>query len=289
VPYEYISTQDASQIANLRERFDVILFPPVSRNVSPQDLVNGYTPGPPLPWKKTELTPNLGVDETDDMRPGLGLAGVANLLRFVEDGGLLVTARDTSVWAIEYGLARWVRTVETSKLKAPGTIVQSRVMDKQSAIVQGYDDTIPLYFSGGPVFRVGFRDNPEQPESRPSGRGGKNDPDVPQGRPFVPAPERPKPAPFQLPEDAPWSVEHIFPREEDRPRVIVSYAEKADQLLLSGMLEGGDELADKPAVILAPRGKGNVLLFSNNPMWRMNTDGTYALVMNAVMNWDGLD
>ncbi len=54
------------------------------------------------------------------------------------------------------------------------------------------------------------------------------------------------------------------------------------------MLEGGDELAGKPAVILVPRGKGNILLMANNPMWRMNTDGSYALVMNAVMEWDKL-
>jgi hypothetical protein len=286
IPYEYISTQDASRTPNLRERFDVILFPPVGRVSSPE-LVNGYPPGPPLPWKKTDLTPNLGVDETDDMRPGLGLSGVENLTRFVEEGGLLVTSRDTAVWAAEYGLARWVRVVDTNKLKAPGTVVQAKVDDKKSAIVTGYDDTVPLYFSGSPVFRVGIRDD-APPESRPSGRGGKNDPDIPQGRPFVAPPERPKNEPFAEPEDAPWNAEAFLPREEDRPRVIISFAEKADQLLLSGMLEGGDELAGKPAVILAPRGKGNVLLFANNPMWRMNTVGAYPLVVNAILNWDHL-
>src|SRR6185436_1102150 len=155
-------------------------------------------------------------------------------------------------------------------------------------IVTGFDDTMPLYYSGSPVFRVGYRDEQTPPDSRPSGRGTKNDPDVPQGRPFVQPPERPKPEPFALPEDAPWSVEAIIPAAEDRPRVIVSFAEKADQLLLSGMLEGGDELAGKPAVILAPRGKGNILLFSINPMWRMKTPGAYALVMNAVRKWDQL-
>ena len=34
------------------------------------------------------------------------------------------------------------------------------------------DDTLPLYFSGGPVFKVGFREERTQ-ESRPSGRGGR--------------------------------------------------------------------------------------------------------------------
>jgi len=285
VPYDYISTQDASAIADLRERYDVILFPPVGGSrATPQDLVNGYPPGPPLPWKKTELTPNLGVDETDDMRPGLGLSGVQNLLRFVEEGGLLVTARDTSVWAIEYGLARWVRVVPTTKLKAPGTIVRGTLTDKTHAIGKGYDEMIPLYFSGGPVFRVGYREERET-DPRPSGRGGKDDPDVPQGRPYIPLPERAKPAPgeagFQLPEDAPWTVEAYLPRAEDRPRVVISFAEK--DLLLSGMLEGADEISGKPAVIDVPRGKGHVILMSTNPMWRMNTPGLYGLVMNAIL------
>jgi len=176
-------------------------------------------------------------------------------------------------------------------LRAPGTIVAATVIDKKSPIVTGYDETIPLYFSSSPVFRVGL--TPEPPaETRPSGRGSKDDPDVPQGRPFVPLPERPKPAAgeegFQPPEDLPGNSDYAMPRPEDRPRVIVSFAKKADQLLMSGMLDGGDELAGKPAVIDAPRGRGHVILFACNPMWRQNTQGSYALVMNAIMNWDHL-
>jgi hypothetical protein len=291
VPYTYISTQQVAKMPNLREKFDVIIFPPTGGNNASQEIVNGLPPGPPLPWKKTSLTPNLAVDETDDMRPGLGLSGVANLTAFVEGGGLLITARDTSVWAAEYGLARYVRVVPSQKLRAPGTILSASVTDKKSPIAAGYDETIPIYYANSPIFRVGLNQPPEA-ESRPSGRGGKNDPDVPQGRPFVPLPERPKPAPgeegFQLPEDAPWNSDFAFPAAEDRPRVIVSFAAKADQLLLSGMLDGGEELAGKPVVIDAPRGRGHIILFASNPMWRQNTQGNYALVMNAIMNWDRL-
>jgi hypothetical protein len=286
VPYDYISTQNITRVSDLRAVYDVIIFPPVgSGRASAQDIVNGYASGPPLPWRKTELTPNIGVDETADMRPGLGLIGVARLQKFVEEGGLLITARDTSVWAIEYGLARWVRVVDTNKLKAPGTIVQGTVTDKKHPIAHGYDDSLPLYFSGSPVFSVGFRDERTPPDSRPSGRGGKDDPDVVQGRPFIPMPERPKPEPgeagFQMPEDAPWSMEAYMPGVDERPKVVISFAEK--DLLLSGMLEGGEEIAGKPAVIDVPRGKGHIILMSTNPMWRMNTSGLYALVMNAVM------
>jgi hypothetical protein len=290
VPYTYLSTQDVSRATNLRDRFDVIVFPPSGGN-TPQEIVNGMPPGPPLPWKKTELTPNLAVDQTDDMRPGLGITGVAALQQFVEDGGLLITARDTSAWAVTYGLARWVSLVDTNRLRAPGTIVSAAVVDKTSPIATGYDETLPIYFAGSPVFKVGVRDESTN-ESRPSGRGTKTDPDVPQGRPFVPLPERAKPAAgeegFQMPEDAPYNFEPYMPRAEDRPRVVVSFAKKPDQLLLSGMLEGADEIAGKPVVIDAPRGKGHVLLFANNPMWRQNTQGSYALIMNAILNWDHL-
>jgi hypothetical protein len=290
IPYSYISTQEVARTPNLREKFDVILFAPTGGSNSSAEIVNGLPPGPPLPWHKTALTPNLGgIDETDDMRPGLGLIGVDNLSRFVEGGGLLITARDTSVWAVQYGLARWVRVIEPQKLRAPGTILLASVVDKKSPIAAGYDDTLPIYYASTPIFQVGLTP-PPAPESRPSGRGGKNDPDVPQGRPFVPLPDRPKPAPgeegFQTAEDAPWNSDYAMPLPEDRPRVIVAFAKEADKLLLSGMLEAGEELAGKPVVIDAPRGKGHILLFANNPMWRQNTQGSYALVTNAIMNWD---
>ena len=97
----------------------------------------------------------------------------------------------------------------------------------------------------------------------------------------MPLPEKPKSEPFATPEDAPWSSEHLMPKPEERPKVVISFAEK--ELLLSGMLEGADELSNKPAVIDVPRGKGHVILMSTNPMWRMNTPGLYGLVMNAIL------
>ena len=291
LPYSYISTQSVAKDSELRASYDVIIFPPVGRSSS-QDIVNGLPPGPPLPWKKTPLTPNLGVDQTDDMRPGLGIAGLANIKRFVEDGGLLITVQETARWAVDYGLARWVRVIETPKLKAAGSILRAAFVDRTSPVAYGYDETLPVYFDGSPVFKVGVFDRPERDSQRPSGRGGKDDPDVPQGRPFIPTPERPTPGPgeegFQLPEDLRIFYEPYLPRIEDRPRVIVAFPKEADKILLSGMLEGAEEISGKPVVIDAPLGKGHVLLFANNPMWRVNTQGSYALVTNAILNFDHL-
>ena len=32
--------------------------------------------------------------------------------------------------------------------------------------------------------------------------------------------------------------------------------------------------------------KGHVVLFSNNPVWRGETHGSYALVFNTILNFD---
>jgi hypothetical protein len=71
--------------------------------------------------------------------------------------------------------------------------------------------------------------------------------------------------------------------------VILAFTKEPDQVLLSGMLEGADEIAGKPAVIDSPLGKGHILLFANNPMWRMNTQGNYALIFNAIFNYQNLN
>ena len=108
VPFTYISTQDVSRDPNLKSKYDVILFAPVGRGA--QAIINGLPMyGNPLPWKKTQLTPNLGgIDETDDMRPGLGWSGLQNLQKFVKDGGLFITVDDTSEFAVNYGFTAGV-------------------------------------------------------------------------------------------------------------------------------------------------------------------------------------
>jgi hypothetical protein len=290
IPYEYLSTQDVAGLGELRRRYDVILFPPAGG--SPQDIVEGLPDGPALPWRRTLLTPNLGVDETDDMRPGLGLDGVRALARFVEEGGVLIAVRDAARFAVGYGLARHVTALEPETLKARGTLVRAAVTDRGSPVTAGYGDTAPVYFPGGFAFRLGSPDREEREARRPSGRGGRDDPDVPQGRPYVAVPERPTPASgeegFQLPENLPFLSAGRIPRPEDRPRALLAFPKEAGEILLSGMLEGAEGVAGQALVVDAPRGKGHVLLYACNPMWRGTTQGSYALVTNALFAWDRL-
>ena len=80
---------------------------------------------------------------------------------------------------------------------------------------------------------------------------------------------------------------YVIPPAE-RPRVVLRYGDSKD-LLVSGLLENGKEIAQHPAVVDVPVQKGHIVLFSNNPVWRGQTRGTYFLVFNAILNFDNLN
>jgi hypothetical protein len=298
VPYDYISTQVIAKDANLNAKYDVIVFPPVGRNA--QGIINGMPMwGNPLPWKTTELTPNIGkIDSTDDMRPGLGLTGIMNLDAFIRKGGVLITTDDTSDVAVNYGMTQGVSMQRSTTLKAPGTVVRARFVDSASPIAYGYADNLSVYISNAATFAVssgsGRGDRGPAGEGatdRPTGRGTADDPDVPQGRPIAQAPpEEPRVEPWQyaIPtEEQLRNGVNIIPPQQ-RPRVILRFGDSRD-LLVSGLLEGGASIAQRPAVVDVPHDKGHVILFSPNPMWRGETQGSYFMVFNAILNFDNLD
>jgi hypothetical protein len=292
VPFAYISTQDVARDPNLKSKYDVILFAPVGRGS--QAIINGLPMyGNPLPWKKTELTPNLGrLDETDDMRPGLGWSGLQNLQKFVKDGGLFITVDDTTDFAVNYGFTAGVSVNRSQRLRAVGVILRTKMVDSTSPIAYGYGDSLAMYCSNGPIYSinngVGGRQRPQQ---RATGRGTLDDPDVPQGRPPAEIPEPP-------PRVEPWEAPPVTDEQRrnavglippnQRPRVVLRYADSRD-LFVSGLLDGGDEIAQRAAIIDVPSGNGHVLLFSTNPFWRGQTKGSYFLVFNAILNWDNLN
>jgi hypothetical protein len=74
----------------------------------------------------------------------------------------------------------------------------------------------------------------------------------------------------------------------ERPRVIFRYASTRD-LLVSGLVENGNEIADHAAVVDSPEGTGHVVMFSTNPIYRGETVGNYSLVLNTIMNFDNLN
>jgi len=293
VPFAYISTQDVSREPNLKSKYDVILFAPVGRGA--QAIINGLPMySNPLPWKKTQLTPNLGaIDETDDMRPGLGWNGLQNLQKFVKDGGLFITVDDTSDFAVNYGFTSGVSVNRSQRLRAVGAILRTKAVDAASPIAYGYGDSLAMYCMNGPIFNInnGVGGRGGRPAPRATGRGTPDDPDVPQGRapaeiPEPPARVEPWEAPPVMDEQLRNAIGLIPPNQ--RPRVVLRYADSRD-LFVSGLLDGGDEIAQRAAIIDVPSGNGHVLLFSTNPFWRGQTKGSYFLVFNAILNWDNLN
>jgi len=99
----------------------------------------------------------------------------------------------------------------------------------------------------------------------------------------------PSPKPWQptpLNEEQTRNNPYLIP-EEYRPNVILRYAESKG-LLMDGLLDNGSAIAELPVVVDAHLGKGNVLLFANNPIYRGETIGTYGLVFNAILNYEHL-
>ena len=296
VPYDYISTQTVAASPDLHAKYDVLLMAPVGQ-ANTQQIVDGLPMwGNPLPWKKTDLTPNLGrIDSTDDMRPGLGYSGVANLGKFVEDGGLLITAEDTARMAIDLGLAPGVSVNPLGGVKVVGSVLATVVNDTASPVAYGYTTAPEVYSERGLSFNVSNLAGPgayrrfAPSDHRTTGRGSADDPDTPQARPSVQADTQPRPKPWQ---PAPLNVEqtrnnpYVIPAAL-RPDVVLRYAD-ADHLLVSGLLDNGQSLAQHATVVTAHLGKGSVLLFANNPIYRGETIGSYSLLLNAVLNHDQL-
>ncbi|MCU1240728.1 MAG: hypothetical protein JWO71_1454 [Candidatus Acidoferrum typicum] len=301
IPYDYISTQVVAKTDDLNAKYDVILFPPVGYNSSTTAIINGMPMnwGNPLPWKNTPETPNLvgKNDSTDDMRPGLGWDGVAHLQSFVSKGGVLLTATDTSRFALSIGLADSVSLGTSQKMNIVGSVLGTRVVDAASPIAYGYDEKLSVYCDNGPIFTLssiaggrGFRRLGGHSTSRPTGRGTADDPDFTVGRPGTEVPEEPTSELWEYPQVSDEQKRNglrVIP-PADRARVILRYADNKD-LLVSGLLDGGDEIAQHPAVLDVPAGQGHVILFSINPVYRGETRGTYALVLNTILNFDSLD
>ncbi|MFT3976235.1 MAG: M14 family zinc carboxypeptidase [Sphingomonas bacterium] len=300
IPYTYFADIKARQ-GGLRAKYDVIIYPTVGS--SAQDQITGVAMNgtKPIPYKKSALTPNLGtLDSADDIRGGLGADGLAELKKFVEQGGTLIGDGSTVEMLAQYGIAQGVSVAETPKLYTKGAVMRGVFSDKTSPLTYGYQGKeMPVYFSQAPVLKVGA-----------AGRGwGYFDPNAPganiaqnitpndkMGHVSAWGPDGAKPA-GQTNADVPNSpfgsalpVSRMGGAEPTQhPRVVMSFPAKADDILLSGMLAGGEALQNNALLVDVPRGQGHMVLYALRPFWRWQTQGSYFLGFNAILNWDHLD
>jgi hypothetical protein len=134
-------------------------------------------------------------------------------------------------------------------------VYRAQVVRTASPILYGYERlTFPVYFNQAPLLSV------QQPDTSVTAREN----------------------------EAIMDPAQVAEQKRVRGRVILQFHERPDSLLVSGLLVSGDELARKAAVIDAPLGQGHVVYFAIRPFWRWQTQGSFAMALNAIANWNAL-
>ncbi len=243
IPFELIHKDHVQAGANLRAKYDVILMPHQTQNgksiVYEQPKLSR-----PLPYRKNDKFKSFGwYAETDDVRGGMGLQGAAEIQKFVEDGGVLMTFGVSSAFPAEFGIAKGVDAQNPAPgFYAPGPYVQSEILLPAHPVMYGYSQkTLPVRFNGGPLLQAG----------------------------------------------PPAGFEQFAGTSPERPQVIARFT-GGDAGVLSGLMRNPDQIRNRPMVVDAPAGKGRVLLYANNPIYRWQTFGEHGMVFNALLFWNDL-
>ena len=300
VPYVYFADQKLRE-GNLRAKYDVIVFPHVGGSAESQ--VNGIamTGTTPLPYRRTAETPNLGgIDESDDIRGGMGFEGLLELKKFVEAGGTLITEGSTSTIFPEYKFTTGITIEEPPALFARGSVMRGIVTDRMSPIAYGYSAQVPVYFNQAPVMNVAA--------GGAGGVGGFGGGGSPQGQNTTPmaTPLALSPWDWNAVDDAPRGAATrglggaggaaapgrapavAATGANTRPRVVMSFPAAAGDILLSGTLAAGETLTNRAQVVDASLGAGHVVMFGIRPFWRWQTHGTFFLGFNSILHWNDL-
>jgi hypothetical protein len=155
IPFDLIYKERVRQ-GNLRGAYDVIVVPNQGR--TGKGLVYDVdTKGKALSYTKSSQYPSLGMyGESEDIRGGMGLEGVLELQRFVQEGGVLVTLAAASFVPAEFGLVRNVNAQRPgASFYAPGPIVEAEIVKTAHPIFFGYASAkIPVRYANGPLLQV---------------------------------------------------------------------------------------------------------------------------------------
>ncbi len=265
VPYTYLRDEDI-RAGGLRNRVDVLLYGHVDLELAEQ--IQGLPKAwGPMPFKKTPETPSFGTPaESDDITGGIGWEGLAQIQRFVDDGGLLVTLGSGSMLALEGGLVRGVRRVAGSVPRstqgggaasaAASQNVASRTPGAHVRVTFDRPDH-PLAY-GYPAHTHVFRQN----------------------FPLYDPPRR-------------WLrmayCTTCLDGPEDRSGIVLEWGDPHNApLVVSGQAWGEEQLIGRAAILDLPAGRGHVISFNFNPLHRDLNRGDHRLVWNAILNWQAI-
>jgi hypothetical protein len=306
IPFDYIDPETVYKTNDLRSKWDVIIAGPGLG----QNAVDGTAMWRNVePWKNSADMPNIGTwAQTDDIRPGMQMEGLLHLRNFLRDGGVFIGATTSADFLITAGVIRGVTVARPGATsRVVGTLLRTKIADDASPIMYGIPDNLAVYSDRGESLNVGGGAGGGRGgggaagaaapggrgggpgNARPTGRGTPDDPDVVQGRPLNEGTEPPTGD-----ASAPGAGgggggrgNAITAPVEARPRVVLRFGAQ-EGLLVSGLLDGGTDIANQAVVVDVPVEKGHAVLFANNPIYRGETIGSYFMVFNSILSFDSL-
>jgi hypothetical protein len=265
VPYVYVRDEDI-RAGKLREHFDVLLYGHVDLELAEQ--IEGLPKRwGPMPFKKTAQTPSFGTPaESDDITGGIGYAGLAEVQRFVNEGGLLVTLGSGSMLALNGGIVRGVRSVaggvprstagggsasaaaaQQSATRTPGSHVRVTFVRPEHPIGYGYPTRTHVFRQNYPLYN----------------------------------------APRAWLRMAYCTT--CLDGPEDRSGIVMEWGDsKGEPFVVSGQAWGEENLVGRPAIFDMATGRGHVVAFNFNPFHRDMNRGDHRLVWNAILNWQAI-
>jgi hypothetical protein len=250
VPYAILRDDDV-RAGGLGEKFDVIIHGDSGEDLKGQ--IHGIDRRfSPLAYTKTAEFPTQGFPvASEDITGGIGWSGMAELQKFIEGGGTLITLGNGSALALDGGIVSGIERVRgDGNVWTPGVELVARFARPTHPVAYGYSeqtslfrDSLPVYAlrkvdRGLAVLRWGTRPpiderDPEEAEGKPSAEG----------------------------------------------------ADKPVPMLVSGGIKGEDTLEGRPAILDIPVGNGRVLAYNFNPIHRMLNLSDHRLLWNALLNW----
>jgi hypothetical protein len=233
---------------NLRADYDVLLLPNQGNN-GKSVVYDIPSRGKPLAYTKTDQFKFLGeYGSSDDITGGMGLEGVVEIQKFLDAGGVLMTLGTASYFPAEFGVAR---SMDASR---PSSQFYAPRPIVQAEVLKPEH---PIFYGyTAKTMPVKYVNGPLL---QVQGAGG----------PFAPPPDP----------DAP-----VRP---DAPVVLMRYT-GGEAGVLSGLMRNPNEIRNRPAIVDVPAGKGRVLLYAINPVYRWQNWGEFNLVFNALLNFNDL-
>jgi hypothetical protein len=250
IPYSILRDDDIKAGA-LGDRFDVIIHGDTEEDLKGQ--IHGLdSKFSPIAYTKTAEFPDHGWPvASEDITGGVGWSGMANLQRFVEAGGMLITLGNGSALALDGGMVPRVRRARNgSGVWTPGVEVVASFLRTDHPLMYGYGPKTSVFRSAYPVYDVRRADRSLivlQWGTRP-------------------------------PKEERDEEEEAEPANKDA-------AAKSPAMLVSGGIKGEDVLEGRPAILDIPVGRGRVLAYNFNPIHRELNHSDYRLLWNALLNW----